>query len=138
MNISSIMSKEPTVIFGGDTIQKASEIMALYNRGMLVVINSVEEKKVIGVLSNKDVVNRLIAKKLQPDKVFVSELMTKNFISASPDTSLSEAMLLMRKYRIKRLVVLQNGILQGIVSTNDILNAMLKHKEDLLKMAIDF
>jgi CBS domain-containing protein len=47
-------------------------------------------------------------------------------------------MALMRKHGIKRILVIENGILQGIISSNDIIDGMIKYKKQLLDMAIEF
>lgn len=138
MKVSKIMNKDPAVIFGGDTVQKAAEIMTKKNRGLLAVLNTSEERKVIGVITNKDIVNKAISKKMDPSSTTVAGIMTKDILSVTSDSATSDAMLLMRKYHIKRVLVIDNGVLQGIVSSNDIIDAMIMYKKQLLDMALDF
>jgi len=138
MKVSELMNKDLVVSFGGDTVQKAAEDMAKYHRGLLPVFNNEEEKKVIGVLSNKDIIEKVIAKGKSPNKIFVSDIMMKNVISLTPDDETSKAMSLMRKYGVKRILVINNDVLQGIISSNDILDGMIRYKKKLLEMAIDF
>ena len=138
MKVSEIMNKDLVVTFGGDTVQKACEDMAKYKRGLLPVFNNIQEKKAIGVLSNKDVIEKAIAKGISPNKLFVSDIMVRNFISIPPAAETSQAMSLMRQHGIKRVLVMEKGVLQGIISSNDILDGMMKYKKKLLEMAIDF
>ncbi|MBR9699984.1 CBS domain-containing protein [Candidatus Woesearchaeota archaeon] len=138
MKVSGLMSKELCTVYAGDTAQKATEEMAKHNRGLLAVYNDIKDKEVIGVLSNKDIINKIIAKKISPETVFVKDIMTKGVISLSPDKTTSDAMALMREHQIKRILVIENSVLQGIISSNDILEGMVKYKKELLDMAIDF
>ncbi len=138
MKVSDLMNDEVVTVFGGDTVKAAITEMAESNRGLVVVIDSIINKKVIGVLSNKDVINKIVSKNIDPASVFVSDVMSKNYIWVRPDATSSEAMALMRKYQIKRVLVIENGSLQGIISSNDILDGMLKYKKELLDLAIDF
>ncbi len=138
MDVKDLMNKDTVAVFGGDTVQKAAEEMGKYNRGLVVVFDTIENKKVIGVVSNKDIINKVIAKGISPKKVFIREVMNKNPVSVKPTDHSSKAMGLMRDKGIKRVIVLENGALQGIISSNDILDAMVKYKKQLLEMAIDF
>lgn len=138
MKVSDLMNTEPVVVYGGDTVQTAAEEMAKYKRGMVIVLNNVQDKKVVGVLSNKDIIEKVIAKKKPPVQFFVSDIMAKKVISITSDKNTTEAMGLMRKNNIKRIVVIDNGALKGVISSNDILESILKKKKELLDLAIDF
>jgi len=138
MKVKELMSTDIAVTHGGDTVQRAANLMAEYNKGLLPVLNNTVDRKVVGVITNKDVVNKVVAKKLAPNKVFVHEVMTDKPIWVGPEAPLSEAMILLRKENIKRVLVIERDILQGVLSSNDIVNAMIKHKKNLLDMAIDF
>jgi CBS domain-containing protein len=138
MKVRELMNDQPLYVFSGDTIQKASEEMAEHHRGLVVVFDSIDTKNVIGVLSNKDIVEKVISVKKSPSSVFVRGVMRENPIACSPDDNTSKAMELMRKHNIKRIVVIQNDSLVGIISSNDILDAMIRYKKELLDLAIDF
>ncbi len=138
MKIKEIMNKDPLVVYGGDTIQHVAEEMARSDHGMAVVLDDQESKKAIGVVSNKDVINKVIARKLSLESKFAQDIMTRQLISLDPEKTTSDAMYLMRKYNIKRIIVLDNDAVQGIITSNDILDAMIRYKKELLDMAIDF
>ena len=138
MLVKELMQKEVVVVYGGNTVRKAAEEMSVNNRGFLPVYDSMENKNLIGVLSNADIVSKVVSKGLDPSSITVSDIMIKKVISISPEAPTSEAMTLMRKYAVKRLPVMENNVLQGIISSNDILNAMIRYKKELLEMAIEF
>ncbi|MBD3163996.1 CBS domain-containing protein [Candidatus Woesearchaeota archaeon] len=138
MKVAEIMNKEPALIYGGNTAQEAAEKMKLRNRGLLAVVNNEEERKVMGVLSNKDIINKVIAEKGSVSEIRVSDIMTREVIHVKPEAATSEAMSKIIKYGIKRVLVMENGVLQGIVSSTDIIDGMIKYKKELLDMAINF
>ncbi|MBR9699985.1 CBS domain-containing protein [Candidatus Woesearchaeota archaeon] len=137
MKVKDLMNTSPTTIFSHDTIQKAAEEMARASHGFLTVLHTVADKRVIGVVSNQDIIEKVLAKGKDPKEITVENIMTPDIVHISPDASSAAALQLMRKYRIKRILVIENQVLLGIVTSNDILDAMMKYKKDLLDMAID-
>jgi len=138
MDVKELITTKPTTTFGGSTVQEAANLMAKENKGLLPVLENEETRKVIGVLSNTDIIDKVIAKELSPKNVFVHEIMIKEPISIKPGATTSDAMFLMRKHNIKRILVIENNQLQGIISANDILNAMIKYKKKLLDLSLEF
>jgi CBS domain-containing protein len=81
MKVTELMNPHPVTVYGGDSVQKAAELMAQTGRGLLVVIDNIGDRKVIGVLSNKDIINKVIAKKISPTNRLVSEVMNREVVS---------------------------------------------------------
>lgn len=133
-----MMNTEVDHVYAGNTVQKAAEVMESSGRGLLVVYHDDLERKLVGVISNKDIIDNVMAKKKSSEATFVLEVMTKKVLTITPDQTTTEAMLLMRDHNVKRIVVVKQGIVQGIISANDIINGMIKHKKDLLDLALDF
>ena len=138
MDIKELINTEIVVAHEGDTVQRACNLMADHNKGFLPVLNNTIERKVVGVISNKDIINKVVATGQDSQKLVVSDIMAKEPVVVSSEASTSDAMFLMRKHNIKRVLVVDNGVLQGIISSNDILDGMLKYKKQLLDMAMDF
>jgi len=138
MKVSDLMSTKCVAVYGGDSIQKISEEMAKNNRGLVVVLNNMDDRKVVGVVSNKDIINKVISKKRDPETVFATDIMSKECVAISPDKPTIDAIMLMRKHNIKRVIVIEDELLQGIISSHDLLDEMVKYKKQLLDMAIDF
>ena len=85
------------------------------------VVPVVDDKKVVGLVTDRDIVVRSIADGKDPNKVRVSEVMSKNIHTVKEDTAVSQALDLMSKSDIRRLpVVNQNHELVGIVSIGDL------------------
>ncbi len=138
MKVTELMTKECVTIYEGDTIEKAISVMAKEDRGMLVVLENALSKKVVGVVTNKDVINKVISKDEDPASVRVSEIMTDKVVSLPTTATSSDAMIKMDNENIKRVLILDDDILQGVISTHDVIAGMLKHKKELLDMALDF
>jgi CBS domain-containing protein len=138
MKVSELMDKEPVIVFGGNTVKQASEKMAEKGHGLAVVLDNIQDRNVIGVITDKDIVGRVIAKGLSYGTTMVSDVMVTDVVSISPEATTSDVMILMIDKGIKRVIVIENGVLQGIISSNYILQAMVKYKKALLDMAIDF
>ncbi|MBI2105501.1 CBS domain-containing protein [Candidatus Woesearchaeota archaeon] len=139
MIISRLMSKNCDYVYGTDSVQKASYIMATHNRGLLAVLKSEEKKVVVGVLSNKDIIDKVVAKKKDTEKITVDKIMTRKYIYVNQNEVTSKVMFLMINNGIKRILVVDDeGNLIGIVASTDIIRAMLKYKKRLLDLALDF
>ncbi|MCF7862330.1 CBS domain-containing protein [Candidatus Woesearchaeota archaeon] len=134
MNVSDLMSRETVTIDSAETVKKAAQVMADNQKGFLPVMN--KKQRVIGVLSNTDIIDKVVSNNIDPESILVSDIMTYYVIKVGPETSATEAMELMRKHRIKRLVVMDNHDLIGVISTNDLLDAVLNHKKELMSMAL--
>lgn len=138
MKVKDLMTKVCDTISGNKNILEAAKMMMKKNRGMLVVVEEGGNDKVVGVISNRDIVNRVVAKKMSVEKTLVSDIMSKKVISVTPDETTSKAMFLMRDNGIKRLIVMEHGLLQGLISSTDIVHSMIRYKKKLLDMALDF
>lgn len=138
MKVSDIMGKDLVIVYGGDTAKKAAEMMAKHNHGLAIVFDTVNDKNIIGVVADKDIIRKVIAKGLSCDNIFVSDIMVEDVKSISPGDTTSTAMAMMINENIKRLIVVENKSLQGIISSNDIIQGMVKYKKELLDLAIDF
>jgi CBS domain-containing protein len=113
--VKDIMSKNVITIDFNKTVYEAAELMTNKSIGCLVVTrNDVP----VGMVTERDFVRRIIAKKLSYD-VKVSEIMSQYLITVGPDTSLKEASRLMSTNKIRRLPVLKDSKLVGIVVASD-------------------
>ena len=138
MIVKNLMNDEVIHIFSGNTVFEASQEMAKHKRGLLVVMDNDDDRNVVGVISDKDIVREIVSKKRNPQEVTIREVMSPKVIFISPMATLSEAMVLMRENKIKRLIVMEGKKLSGIISSNDILDGMITYKKKLLDLALDF
>ncbi|WP_040204783.1 CBS domain-containing protein [Neobacillus jeddahensis] len=78
----------------------------------------VDQEKIVGMITDRDIVVRGVAEK-HPGSTKVEDIMTNELVSINPDASSKEAATLMAEHKIRRLPVVENGELIGIVSLGD-------------------
>ena len=76
--------------------------------------------RLCGVLTDRDIVTRCLAAGQQPEKTLVRSIMTNNVVSVRPDMDLGVAASLMAKRQVRRLPVVENGSLCGMISLGDL------------------
>jgi CBS domain-containing protein len=120
--IQDNMSTDVLTASEKDTVVKVAELMTVKNVGCVVVKDS--RQKVKGIVTEKDILKKILAKEKNPEKTVVSEIMTSPAVTVSPDLSIYTAMKLMEENGFRRLPVTDNGSLVGIVTQTDLANAM--------------
>jgi CBS domain-containing protein len=112
------------------TAYDALEVMAEKNVGALLVV---EEGRLAGIFSERDYARKVILQGKSSKNTTVRELMSSPPISVVPETSLQECMVLMTKERIRHLPVMTNGMLTGVVSIGDVVNAIISEQETTIE-----
>ncbi|MEM1549829.1 MAG: CBS domain-containing protein [Candidatus Methanomethylicia archaeon] len=132
LRIIDIAVREVKTIEEEETVMKAADIMSQYNIGCLVVT---KDGKPTGIITERDLLKRVIVPCLDPRTTKVSKVMSKPLIYGDPDMDLVYAAKFMINHNIKRLPIIDNGKLVGIVTFTDILRTLpevVKNLEDLL------
>ena len=113
------MTKEINTIDYDVTITDAAKVMAAdKNFGGYVII--LKKGKPLGMITERDIVNEIIAKEIDPSKVNLTEIMSTPLITIDPDEDLLEASKLMRENNIRKLVVMKSEIIYGVITAKDI------------------
>jgi CBS domain-containing protein len=112
------------------TAYDALEVMAEKNVGALLVV---EEGRLAGIFSERDYARKVILQGKSSKNTTVRELMSSPPISVVPETSLRECMVLMTNERIRHLPVITNGMLTGVVSIGDVVNAIISEQETTIE-----
>ncbi|MBS3815426.1 MAG: CBS domain-containing protein [Hadesarchaea archaeon] len=99
------------------TVAKAAEVMTENGVGSLVIVR---ENKPIGIVTERDILDKVVSSDLKPSEVRVSNVMSKPLITVKPEFDMLDAMRLMVKNRIRRLPVVQDEELVGIVTAQDV------------------
>ncbi len=116
MNIRDVMTPNPSCVSPEDSIQNAARIMRDQDTGAVPVV---ENGRPVGIVTDRDIVVRAVAEDGQLNRP-VREIVSGSIISASPDMSTSEAADLMSEHQVRRLPVVENERLVGIVSIGDL------------------
>lgn len=101
-----------------NTIFEAAQFMSENNIGAVVIT---EDKALVGIFTERDLLNRVVAKGLDVKKTKVSEVMTTDVISLDENKPFLHALLVMHEETFRHVPVLRNSIPVGIVSARDAL-----------------
>ena len=123
MNIREVMTRNPECVSPGDSIQRAARIMRDCDTGAVPVVNN---GRPVGMLTDRDIVIRAVAEG-QLNRP-IREIVTTGIVYATPDMSTREAEELMSEHQIRRLPVVENERIVGIVSLGDIVVKEAKDK----------
>lgn len=120
VKVEDVMSSPVITIRDTDTVLSAAKLMKKHKIGCVVVVD--KSGKPTGLITERDVVRRVSAFDLLPSKAQAGKSMTKPLATADASANITEAAKKMRELRIRRLVVVQNGKLKGIITSNDIVD----------------
>lgn len=126
------MTRNPISTSPQTTINEAAKIMRDKKVGSLVIV---EEGKLLGLLTEKDIVIKIAANNSTPKDFTVAEIMTpvEELITVESSRNIYDAMVLMKDNDVRRLPVVDNNKLAGIITSKDV----LKIDPDLFDMVVD-
>ncbi len=116
--VFEIMSQRPVTITADANAAEASGIMRDKEIGSLIVV---EDGRPVGIVTERDVVTKVAALDRRPREVHVREIMTSPVVAVRPEEEVAEAAKMMSTRKIRRLAVVKEGKLVGMITENDIL-----------------
>lgn len=116
--ILDVMTTQPIKITKENTVQSAAQVMKEKGVGSLLVT---EKAKLVGILTEKDIVVKLTVPGYHPSDVTVNQIMTKDVITIEPGRDLYDAIVLMKNSDVRRLPVMDEDNLMGIITLKDVL-----------------
>ena len=117
MIVNDIMSKDIVSLSSEDSIERAAQIMKQFDVGSIPVCN---QEKLIGIVTDRDITLRSVAAGTNSNQQKISDVMTSNPVTGSPDMDIHDAARIMSEQQIRRIPIIQNNNLVGIVSLGDI------------------
>jgi CBS domain-containing protein len=117
MKISDIMTKDVAKLDVSDTVQRAAELMKQHNIGSIPVCLG---EKVVGIITDRDITLRSVAGNVNIQNQTVREVMTSNPVVGKPEMEAHEAVRLMSERQIRRLPIVENDNIVGMVSLGDL------------------
>lgn len=120
-DIEEIMSAHVITITADATVVDAAEVMTNNKISCVVVI---DDKNVIGILTERDVLKRVVAAQKDPETTKINDVMSAPVKSVPPDYSVFSASRLIENINIRRLVIMEGNTLKGIVTQTDIFRAV--------------
>lgn len=115
--VKEAMKPNPVTVKPKTSVREAAEIMKKKGIGNCIVI----DEKPLGIITESDILKKVVAKGLDAGKVLVEEIMVTPLIIIDPYVDIEEAMRTMSKCNIRRLPVIEDGKLIGIITVKDIL-----------------
>ncbi len=119
MLVKDVMTSPVVTIDENAPINKAAVLMDKDDLGCIIVTD--KKEKPLGILTERDLVVRVLAKNAHPDAVMAKDVMTSPLITIEPDLTISDAARRMSRLNIRRLGVVYKGQLVGLISSKDIL-----------------
>jgi CBS domain-containing protein len=116
--VRHVMTETPKTLTSTMDAYDAAGIMASYDVGVVPVTD--EDGSLLGLVTDRDLVVRVLASRSDPREVHLGDMATKTVVSVTPDMQLSEASDLMAQHQIRRLPVLKDERLVGILSLGDV------------------
>ena len=125
--LKQILAAKPKALWtigARDTALSAMQLMADKNIGLLVVM---EHRTIVGVLSERDCVRRLVLAGKSPEATSVADIMVRNVVTADIANSFVDCLKLMHEHQIRHLPVIENDDLVGVISVRDLLSEAVAH-----------
>jgi CBS domain-containing protein len=116
--VEEIMSRNPRTASSDITAQSAAKIMKQEDVGSLIII---EDGAAVGMLTEKDLVQKIVAAGRSPSKVIIANIMSTPLITISPTESVADAAKRMANLKLRRLPVVKDEKLVGVLTENDLL-----------------
>ncbi len=101
-----------------DTVLRAAEIMNKHEIGSVIVVNS---GKPVGIVTERDILKRVVHDRKDPASTLAAEIMSQPLVKVKPSVSVTRALKIMLRRRIKKLAVVNAGHLVGVLSLTDLL-----------------
>jgi CBS domain-containing protein len=121
MQCREIMTKDPACVVPSDTAVRAAQLMKGEDIGPVLVVRDKNERKLVGIVTDRDITLKVVAEGKDPNSVPVKDVMTSGPVTCKPDDDSSKALELMRKERVRRIpIVDDSGRVVGIIAQADV------------------
>ena len=121
MLVKDVMTKNVMKIESSAPAKKAAELMAKYDIGCLIVMN---DGKPIGIVTERDMLKRVLLQFKDLRMTRVDDIMSTPLIASNPETELAEALRLMNERRIKKLPIVEEDVLIGLLTLTDVVRSV--------------
>ena len=128
VKIEDVMVENVVSVPEKATVRKAAELMNKHEIGCLVVV---KRGKPVGIVTETDMVRRVILGSADPEETNVAEIMSGPIVVGNPQMDVDEATTIMRTRKIKKLPIVEKGRLVGLITTTDIVRS-----PEVMKMMI--
>jgi len=118
---NEVMTKNPTCCLQNDTVLKAAELMKNENVGSIPVVENEENKKLIGIVTDRDLTLKIIAAGLDAKSAKVDAVMTHKVVTCRTEDDLQKALDAMAEHQLRRIPIVDaNNRVVGIIAQADV------------------
>ncbi len=117
LKVEDVMVEDVVTVEDDVTVRKAVAIMNKYEIGCLIVT---KRGKPVGIVTERDMLTRVLAESRNPERTKIADIVSRPLVIAEPDMDLEEAARLMFKMKVKKLPVVSDGRLVGLVTLTDL------------------
>ena len=116
-NVKDVMTSNPTTVQADQSVVEAARIMRDKDTGIVPVV---ENEQLSGTVTDRDIAIQVVAEGRDPASTSVREIASTDVVTVEPQQELSEALRLMAEHQVRRLPVVENDRLVGIVAQADV------------------
>ncbi len=129
MSLGNLCRREIICVNRGATVEEVAKLMEEKNIGSIIVV---EERKPMGIVTDRDILLRVINRGLDPKRTSVADVMTKQIVTLREDIGLFEALQHVKGKGIRRFPIVDaKGNLQGIMTLDDVIYLLGKEMADM-------
>jgi CBS domain-containing protein len=115
--VAEVMTRDPVSMDAKEPVAKAAAAMRDHGIGTVVVMT---DGTPCGVVTDRDIAVKAVAAGKDPSKMTLDEICSKTVVGVSPDQSVDDAVQVMKSHDVKRVLVMENKKLKGIISLGDL------------------
>jgi len=116
-----VMTREPVCCEPADSIVRIAQLMKSEDVGAVPVVESRSDRKLVGIVTDRDVVVRVVAEGRTVENAIVGDAMTNNPVTCREEDDVSQAVARMAERKVRRILVVDGaGTLRGIIAQADI------------------
>lgn len=135
LKVIDAMEREIISVDESISVTEASEAILKKGAGCAIILS---KGKPIGMMTERDVTFKVAAKGLNPIKIRVGEIMSSPLVEIDPDSDLVEASKLMEEHKVRRIAVVKQGVLYGVISALDIARNLEGYVEEEVRKIIRY
>lgn len=118
VTVCDAMTKRPIIAKPDEGLERLAREMAHHHVGSLVVM---KDKKLVGIVTEPDIIRKVIAKNKNPYKLKAKDIMEKKVVTIGPEQDIYDALVLMKRHDIRHLPVMDSKKMVGFLTIKDIL-----------------
>src|SRR2546429_6824702 len=115
--VRDVMTKDPVAMSSDASVAEAAKAMSDLRIGTVVVM---EKDKPCGIVTDRDITVRAVATGSDPSRTKLGDICSHDLAAVRPDQSIEDAMQMMKSHDVKRVVVMSDSKLEGLVSPGDL------------------